>query len=46
MPRIEKSAAVAKAKPSKRAIREAWARASGIVNTGETDLSTREGLGF
>jgi len=33
-------------KPSKRAILEAWARLSGIVNTGETDLSTREGLGF
>ena len=32
--------------PSKRAILEAWARAYGIVNTGETDLSTREGFGY
>jgi len=32
--------------PSKRAIREFWAKAYGIVNTGETDLSTREGFGY
>jgi len=34
------------AKPSKRVIAEFWAKASGIVNTGETDLSTREGFGY
>jgi len=33
-------------KPSKRVIAETWAKLTGIVNTGETDLSTREGFGY
>lgn len=39
------SAAARPPKPSKRTIAEAWAKLAGIVNTGETDLSTREGFG-
>jgi hypothetical protein len=31
-------------KPSKREIANFWAKSSGIVNTGETDLSVREGF--
>jgi len=41
-----KSVGIGSAKPSKRAMSQAWAKASGIVNTGETDLSTREGFGY
>ena len=46
MPPPEKNAGIVRVAPSKRAIREFWAKAYGIVNTGETDLSTREGFGY
>ena len=41
-----KSAGIVRTRPTKRAIAEAWARSSGIVNTGIGDLSTREGFGY
>jgi len=33
------------AKQSKRALAEVWAQICGVMNTGETDLSTCEGFG-
>ena len=42
----KKGADIVRAKPSKQVMAELWAKASGIINTGETDLSTREGLGY